>query len=306
MAVHVLSRNFDWFFARLNPSPTFVARASSEYNTVKSLIEDRQARGGGRLRRILAIDGGGIKGVFPASFLATVEQATRSRVADYFDLIAGTSTGGTIALGLGLGYSAAEILALCERHGATIFGRRVLGLLGGILRPRYDPRPLRAALEEQFGERRLGESTKRLVIPSLNLETGEVYIFKTAHHERFERDYEVPAITVMLRRARPCPRSGQISSARPPSHSLHTERSNRPRGLIGEPTSFEGKLPLRPLRPRNTWSAARSARCRPVVRTYGITPGIAASGCRPPTAMFAPARRPDLSETFARHPGVCS
>lgn len=42
MAVDSLSRNFDSFFARLNPSPTFVTQASSEYNTVKGLIEDRQ------------------------------------------------------------------------------------------------------------------------------------------------------------------------------------------------------------------------------------------------------------------------
>jgi hypothetical protein len=40
MAVHGLSRHFGWFFRRLNPSPTFVARASSEYGTVKGLIEN--------------------------------------------------------------------------------------------------------------------------------------------------------------------------------------------------------------------------------------------------------------------------
>jgi patatin-like phospholipase/acyl hydrolase len=57
------------------------------------------------MKRILAIDGGGIKGVFPASFLATVGNSIGGRVADYFDLIVGTSTGGIIALGLGLGLS---------------------------------------------------------------------------------------------------------------------------------------------------------------------------------------------------------
>ena len=54
-------------------------------------------------KRILAIDGGGIKGVFPASFLATVEDSIGDNVGNYFDLIVGTSTGGIIALGLGLG-----------------------------------------------------------------------------------------------------------------------------------------------------------------------------------------------------------
>ena len=62
-------------------------------------------------KRMLAIDGGGIKGVFPASLLATVEDTINDKIANYFDLIVGTSTGGIIALGLGLGLSAQEILA---------------------------------------------------------------------------------------------------------------------------------------------------------------------------------------------------
>lgn len=43
------------------------------------------------MRRILLIDGGGIKGVFPASFLAAIEEVAGRPVADHFDLIAGTS-----------------------------------------------------------------------------------------------------------------------------------------------------------------------------------------------------------------------
>ncbi len=57
------------------------------------------------MRRILSIDGGGIKGVFPAAFLANIEQTVGRSVSDYFDLVVGTSTGGIIALGLGLGFS---------------------------------------------------------------------------------------------------------------------------------------------------------------------------------------------------------
>jgi patatin-like phospholipase/acyl hydrolase len=57
---------------------------------------------------------------------------------------------------------------------------------------------LERALVEQFGQRTLGESTTRLLIPSLNLETCEVHVFKTAHHERFVRDYKVRAVTVAM------------------------------------------------------------------------------------------------------------
>ena len=68
-------------------------------------------------RRILALDGGGIKGMFSASFLATVEDSIEDSIANYFDLIVGTSTGGIIALGLGLGLSAKEILRFYEESG---------------------------------------------------------------------------------------------------------------------------------------------------------------------------------------------
>jgi len=46
-----------------------------------------------QVRRILAIDGGGVKGAYAASFLPTIEDATGKRIADHFDLVAGTSTG---------------------------------------------------------------------------------------------------------------------------------------------------------------------------------------------------------------------
>jgi uncharacterized protein len=66
------------------------------------------------MRRILSIDGGGIKGALPASFLATIEKTTGEPIVDHFDLIAGTSTGGIIALGLGLGFTASTIVSPCR------------------------------------------------------------------------------------------------------------------------------------------------------------------------------------------------
>src|SRR6266404_7090824 len=74
------------------------------------------------MRRVLSIDGGGVKGVFPASFLATIEDAIGGSIADHFDLIVGTSTGGIIALGLGLGLKAHELLSFYENWGPQIFG----------------------------------------------------------------------------------------------------------------------------------------------------------------------------------------
>jgi uncharacterized protein len=151
------------------------------------------------MRRILSIDGGGIKGVFPASFLTQIEENLGRSVADYFDLIVGTSTGGIIALGLGLGLEAERILNLYKTEGPKIFGRGGFWMrLTHCLGAKYSAAPLADALKQVFGERKLGESAKRLVIPSFNLETGSVHNWKTSHHPRLEHDYRAAVVDVAL------------------------------------------------------------------------------------------------------------
>jgi len=165
-------------------------------------------------KKILAIDGGGVKGAFAAAFLATIEDATGNRVADHFDLIAGTSTGGIIALGLGLGLSAREVLRFYEEHGRRVFGQprkgtsvlsRVMSLARRqgrrarrLFGPAYDPLALREALEGAFGRKLLGDSSVRLVIPAYSIATRSVYVFKTAHHQRLELDHKQKAVDVAL------------------------------------------------------------------------------------------------------------
>jgi hypothetical protein len=151
------------------------------------------------MKRVLSIDGGGIRGIFPASFLGTVEEAIGTTVAEYFDLIVGTSTGGIIALALGLGWTASQVVELYDEMGPSVFaGNRVARSLRQIGWSKYDSMPLRRVLEKNFGDAKLGDSRKRLVIPSLNLETGEVHVFKTAHHPRFELDYKERVVDVAL------------------------------------------------------------------------------------------------------------
>lgn len=150
-------------------------------------------------KKILSIDGGGIKGVFPASFLSVIEETTGKKISDHFDLIVGTSTGGIIALGLGMGFSAKEILEFYEEFGPKVFsGNRFFRFLRSIGISKYDNVALRKALEKKFADKKLGESRNRLVIPSLNLETGEVHVYKTAHHQRFQRDYKEKVVDVAL------------------------------------------------------------------------------------------------------------
>lgn len=137
--------------------------------------------------------------MIPASFLSSIEEVSGIRIANYFDLIVGTSTGGIIAIGLGLGMSAKSILEFYERFGPNIFKTTITKkLIGHMIFSKYKSKPLLTALQDCFGEQKLGESKTRLVIPSLNLETGEVYIYKTSHHQRLQYDYKKSVVDIAL------------------------------------------------------------------------------------------------------------
>ena len=149
--------------------------------------------------QILAFDGGGLRGIFSAAVLARLEEDLGVRVTDHFDLIAGTSTGGIIALGLGLGLTPREILDFYVDLGPRVFRRDGwLGSMRQVLRAKHNPAPLRTALTDVFGDRTFGESTKRLVIASYNLVSDDVYLFRTAHHPRLKRDWRESAVNVAL------------------------------------------------------------------------------------------------------------
>src|SRR6266480_5494931 len=112
--------------------------------------------GDGEFFRILSLDGGGIRGVFPAAFLSKLEEHLDKPIGRYFDLIAGTSTGGIIAIGLGLGLSAGDIVKLYVEQGPAIFDQEH-GVVGNWVRAKvrgmahlfvtkHSSEPLRRAL----------------------------------------------------------------------------------------------------------------------------------------------------------------
>jgi uncharacterized protein len=152
--------------------------------------------------RILSIDGGGIKGVFASSFLASLEQSTGKRVVEQFDLIAGTSTGGIIAIGLALGYSAQEILGFYEELGPEIFKLtgfgNILASIKQVGKAKYGQEQLAASLNGFFGGRLLGESKTALLVPSFNIETGEIYVFKSKGTKEFDTDSNTEALDAAL------------------------------------------------------------------------------------------------------------
>jgi hypothetical protein len=113
-------------------------------------------------KRILALDGGGIRGALTLGYLKRVEAILRTRherpdlrLCDYFDLIGGTSTGAILAAGLAIGMTAEQLEKLYLDFGGQVFSKlQLVGRVG--LAGKYDDRPLKAKLEEFFKEVRLG------------------------------------------------------------------------------------------------------------------------------------------------------
>lgn len=151
--------------------------------------------------QILSLDGGGFKGLFSAAVLAKLEEKSGHRVTDHFDMITGTSTGGLIAIGLGLGLSPREIVQFYIKEGPTIFGNTFgwRWCLQWVWR-KFPQSRLKAALQSEaaFGDKLLGQSSKRLVIPTYNLGADQVRVFKTPHHPRLTTDLHIPAWKVAL------------------------------------------------------------------------------------------------------------
>lgn len=148
--------------------------------------------------QILALDGGGAKALFSAHVLARLEEDLGTRVADSFDLIAGTSAGGIIALALGAGLRPAEIRDHFDTLVHDVFPARRRRSPHRMTRPAYSADALRASLTGVLGNRLLASSQKRLIVPSWNVDTGSVHVFKTPHHERLRRDWKVPMVDVAM------------------------------------------------------------------------------------------------------------
>lgn len=105
--------------------------------------------------RILAISGGGIRGVIPATLLAFIEKQTGKRIWELFDIIGGTSTGGLLAAALTkpMPLTAVEALNLYVRRGKEIFSRsqwRAIKMGNKSLGPKYDGLGLKRVLEDTF------------------------------------------------------------------------------------------------------------------------------------------------------------
>jgi predicted acylesterase/phospholipase RssA len=123
---------------------------------------------------ILSLDGGGIRGLLTAILLERLESALPGTLAQV-DLFAGTSTGGILALGLAAGFPPAVARAAYEQHGRVVFADSPLDNLrdlGHALGAQYSGGPLQHLLTQQFGDRRLGDLPRRVLIAAFDLDNG--------------------------------------------------------------------------------------------------------------------------------------
>lgn len=158
--------------------------------------------------RILSIDGGGIRGILPGQVLLALEQKLQTksgnpaaRIADYFDMIAGTSTGGILTC-LYLcpdeknpsraKFSAQEAVDLYLENGNAIFIddiRHKLFSLGGLTDEKYDVGSLENLLKKYFVDKKLSQLLRPCIIPSYNIFTRSTHFF-TQHDARQNPSYD--------------------------------------------------------------------------------------------------------------------
>ncbi|XP_028791644.1 patatin-like protein 2 [Neltuma alba] len=163
----------------------------------KSSLLQIQAPTYGNLITILSIDGGGIRGIIPATILEFLESQLQeldgeeARLADYFDVIAGTSTGGLVTAMLTAPdeekrplFAAKDIKPFYLEHCPSIFPQKFsFGAIGKLFRsmagPKYDGEYLHQVVRQKLGETRLHETLTNVVIPTFDIKAMQPIIFSS-------------------------------------------------------------------------------------------------------------------------------
>ncbi|MGB3851119.1 MAG: patatin-like phospholipase family protein [Tunicatimonas sp.] len=165
--------------------------------------------------RILSIDGGGTRGVIPATLLESLQQTTGQHPTDLFDLLAGTSTGGIICIGLAYGLEPAQLVDLYLNQSGKVFHDTRLDDLrdgfGKNFGADYSTKPLQEVLFQLFGDATLGDVNERLrkkgdkslMVCTFHLnpeDDGQPINFRPAiYHSSFIRDRDVKLVDLALR-----------------------------------------------------------------------------------------------------------
>lgn len=163
---------------------------------------------GDQVVQVLALDGGGLKGLFTAAVIESLEEQLGSPLSRHFDIITGTSTGGLIALGMGIGKSGNDMVRFYQDHGPKIFPnqglQRFIRYWLSWFWAKYPNRPLEETLKMLLvvdgsdAEPILGDSRKRLIIPTLLAASSKPRLLKTPHDKRLRLDWKMPMWSVAM------------------------------------------------------------------------------------------------------------
>lgn len=157
--------------------------------------------------RILALSGGGYLGLYTAVVLADLEARVGEPLGRRFDLIAGTSVGGLLAMALAFEVPMAHIVQLFIERGEEVFSSRrlpggtvtrLLDMTRSVLGPKYTGEALRRELAKHFGERTMGDAQHAVVVPAVDVSRSVTKVFKTPHTQGSLGDEGLSAVEVTL------------------------------------------------------------------------------------------------------------
>ncbi|MFM2385540.1 MAG: hypothetical protein RL660_297 [Bacteroidota bacterium] len=159
--------------------------------------------------KILSIDGGGIRGIFPAVYLAEIEAKLKAegksnwQIYQNFDLLCGTSTGGILAIALSLGIPASEIVDLYYSNASSIFGNKK-SFVNQFSHSSHKRDKLEELIKNKFASTNNGTDPRLLdckvptCVTTYDLHDGAPSVLKSKYHDAFLRDYHIPAYKVAL------------------------------------------------------------------------------------------------------------
>ena len=157
--------------------------------------------------RVLSLAGGGFLGLYTAVVLEALEARAGASLARCFDLLAGTSIGGVLALALAYEIPMTRLVRLFTEHGPAVFSSRaspsgavsrLLDLSRSVLGPKYSGEALREGLQAEFGDKRLADALHPVVVPAVDVGMCRTKVFKTPHGPASLGDGDLRAVDVAM------------------------------------------------------------------------------------------------------------
>ncbi len=140
------------------------------------------------MKKILCIDGGGIRGIIPAVILTEIEKLTHKNISQLFDMVAGTSTGGILALGLVKpdendptkpAFRAEKLVDMYLQEGKNIFPPYALSKVANLIEEKYSAKGIETVLYNYFEDATLSDALIDTMITAYEIEKRENIIFKS-------------------------------------------------------------------------------------------------------------------------------